>query len=102
MFTYKINPIKYVAMEMEKLNKSIKKCKRCRLFKTRTNVLCGEGNILARIMLIAQAPGKNEDKEGRMFIGPSGKVLDELLNSAKITRSDIYMTNLIKCMLPKK
>ncbi|WP_459891386.1 uracil-DNA glycosylase [Desulfothermus okinawensis] len=88
-------------MEMEKLNKSIKKCKRCRLFKTRTNVLCGEGNILARIMLIAQAPGKNEDKEGRMFIGPSGKVLDELLNSAKITRSDIYMTNLIKCMLPK-
>jgi DNA polymerase len=52
-------------------------------------------------MLIAQAPGENEDRAGTMFIGPSGKVLDELLKMTDIDRKNIYMTNLIKCMLPK-
>jgi DNA polymerase len=52
-------------------------------------------------MLIAQAPGKNEDREGRMFIGPSGQVLDELLQMIHMDRKAIYMTNLVKCMLPK-
>jgi len=87
-------------MEIQKLNKKIKGCRRCRLSETRINVLCGEGNINARLMLIAQAPGENEDREGRMFIGPSGKVLDELLEGAGVSREEIYMTNLIKCMLP--
>jgi DNA polymerase len=52
-------------------------------------------------MLVAQAPGEQEDKDGRMFIGPSGKVLDELLKTIRIDRKEIYMTNLIKCRLPK-
>ena len=88
-------------MEIDELNRRIKECKKCRLSETRMNVLCGEGNLNAKIMLIAQAPGEKEDREGRMFVGPSGKVLDELLNIAKIGRKEIYMTNLIKCMLPK-
>ncbi len=87
-------------MEIDELNRIIKQCKKCRLFKTRTNAVCGEGNLNAKIMLIAQAPGEMEDREGRMFVGPSGKVLDELLKSAGIKRQEIYMTNLIKCMLP--
>jgi len=68
------------------------------------NAICREGNLNAKIILIAQAPGEKEDKEnkeGRMFIGPSEKVLDELLNTAGIKRDEIYMTNLIKCMLSK-
>jgi len=83
------------------LNKEIRKCNKCRLSETRINALCGEGNLNANLMLIAQAPGKNEDREGKMFIGPSGKVLDELLRMANIDRKEIYMTNLVKCMLPK-
>lgn len=83
------------------LNAVIRKCKRCRLYLTRTNVLCGEGNLHAPLMLIAQAPGQNEDREGRMFIGPSGKILEELLDEAGIGRDEVYMTNLIKCRLPK-
>ncbi len=88
-------------MRVDKLNRMIEECKRCRLSETRTNAICGEGNLNAKIMLIAQAPGKEEDREGRMFIGPSGKVLDELLSEAGIRREEIYMTNLLKCMLPK-
>jgi len=88
-------------MEIDELNEKIRECKRCRLSETRMNALCGEGNLNAKIMLIAQAPGEKEDREGRMFVGPSGEVLDELLSRAGIKRCEIYMTSLIKCMLPK-
>jgi len=88
-------------MGIEDLNEKIRKCKKCRLSETRINALCGEGKLNARLMLIAQAPGENEDRDRRMFIGPSGKVLNELLKEASIKRGEIYMTNLIKCMLPK-
>jgi len=89
------------AMNIEDLNKQIRQCHKCRLSETRKNAICGEGNLNAKIMLIAQAPGENEDREGKMFIGPSGKVLDELLKLSGIDRNDLYMTNLVKCMLPK-
>jgi len=88
-------------MQIEKLNQEIIKCTKCRLSKTRTHALCGEGNLNAKLFLIAQAPGENEDREGRMFIGPSGKVLDELFKTISMDRKNVYMTNLIKCMLPK-
>ena len=52
-------------------------------------------------MLIALSPGEHEDKECKMFIGPSGKILDKLLHIAAISRDLLYMTNLVKCKLPK-
>ncbi len=88
-------------MNIKDLNKEIKECKKCKLSESRINALPGEGNVNATIMLIAQAPGKEEDKEGKMFIGPTGKVLDELFKEIDLDRDEIYMTNLIKCMLPK-
>ena len=86
---------------IHKLNDEIRSCRKCRLSDTRIHALCGEGSVKSKLMIIAQAPGENEDREGKMFIGPSGKVLDELLKIIDISRTDIYMTNLIKCMLPK-
>lgn len=88
-------------MNIKDLNKEIKECKKCKLSESRINALPGEGNLDATIMLIAQAPGKEEDKEGKMFIGPTGRVLDELFKEIDLDRDEIYMTNLIKCMLPK-
>ncbi len=81
--------------------KELQNCKLCELYKTRLNALAGEGDINADIMLIAQAPGELENKENRMFIGPSGKMLDKLLQHANISRNEIYITNLIKCNLPQ-
>jgi len=81
--------------------KELQNCKLCELFETRLNALAGEGDINTDIMLIAQAPGELEDKENKMFIGPSGKMLDKLLQNAKISQDEIYMTNLIKCILPQ-
>ena len=93
--------MKELSEEFDKLEEGIKFCGDCVLSHTRANALFGEGKRDSRIMLIAQAPGTKEDKEGRMFIGPSGDVLDELLEAAGVGRDDIYMTNLIKCHLPK-
>lgn len=76
-------------------------CRRCRLAGTRTHAIPGEGRLDARLLLIAQAPGKQEDQEGRMFVGPSGPIIDELLQGAGLSRGDVYMTNLVKCHLPK-
>ena len=87
-------------LRIAKLNDLIRSCNKCRLSETKTNAVVGEGNLDSRLILIAQAPGRDEDREGKMFIGPSGKILDELLNSAGVDRQDIYITNLIKCMLP--
>jgi uracil-DNA glycosylase len=79
----------------------LQNCQLCDLHKTRINALTGEGNIHARIMLIAQAPGELEDKDNRMFIGPSGIMLDKLLQQSQIYINEIYMTNLTKCNLPQ-
>ena len=71
--------------------KELQNCKLCELYKTRLNALAGEGNINADIMLIAQAPGELENEENKMFIGPSGKMLDKLLKHAQISRNEIYI-----------
>ena len=88
-------------LEIQVLNTVIRRCSKCRLSETRIHALCGEGNLDAKLMLIAQAPGENEDREGVMFIGPSGLVLDESLATVGVDRKTLYMTNLVKCMLPK-
>ena len=88
-------------VKLEDLKQGIRECKKCRLWETRINALPGEGNYNTKVMLVAQAPGENEDREGKMFIGPSGKKFDELLQKAGVSRQEIYVTNLIKCMLPK-
>jgi len=79
----------------------VQACRRCRLAQTRTHALPGEGNVDARLLLIAQAPGEKEDHEGRMFVGPTGPIIDELLKRAGLSRDEVYMTNLVKCHLPK-
>ncbi|MEA2105615.1 MAG: uracil-DNA glycosylase [Bacteroidota bacterium] len=85
---------------IEDINHQIKHCIHCRLHATRMNAVCGEGPVPSRIMIIAQAPGKIEDKEAKMLIGPSGKVFDKLIYSAGLKRENIYITNLLKCFLP--
>ena len=86
---------------LERLRHQITACRRCDLAETRTNALPGAGNIHARLMIVAQAPGDQEDREGRHFIGPSGRVFDRLLDQAGVARAELFLTNLLKCRLPK-
>ncbi|MFW6120696.1 MAG: uracil-DNA glycosylase [Petrotogales bacterium] len=87
-------------MTIEELKKRITNCKKCRLSETRKHPVLGEGNPDSRFMIVAQAPGEKEDKQGEMFVGPSGEVLFDLLDKVGLNKEDVYMTNLIKCMLP--
>ncbi|MBC2715506.1 MAG: uracil-DNA glycosylase [Desulfobacteraceae bacterium] len=87
--------------EIERFNRRITACKTCRLSLTRNNVLCGEGRADAQFLLVALSPGTEEDLHNKMFIGPSGRVLDNLFKLTGIVRQSFYMTNLVKCMLPK-
>lgn len=87
--------------KFRELNRAIRKCRKCRLWKTRMHALPGEGNISSELVLVAQAPGYNEDREGTMFIGPSGKKLDEIFTEIGVEREEIFMTNILRCVLPK-
>jgi len=86
---------------LDALNSQIRACERCRLSVTRKHALTGEGNINTCIMFIALSPGAKEDLQNRMFVGPSGQVFNKLLYEAGIDRKLVFMTNLIKCILPK-
>jgi len=81
---------------LEKLNREIRNCKKCPLWKTRKNVVPGEGPANTKIMIIGEAAGRKEDEGGRPFCGPAGKFLDKLLRVAKIDRRKIYITSVLK------
>lgn len=86
--------------QLAALNEQLRSCTQCRLCDTRKHVICGEGNTMSRIFFIAQAPGEREDHLGRMFMGPTGKIVDDLFAEIGLSRHDVYMTNLLKCHLP--
>lgn len=87
--------------KLEKLNKEIRNCKKCPLWKTRINAVPGEGSVNAKIIFIGQAPGSEEDKVGKPFIGRAGQFLNQLLRLAKIKREKVFITSPIKCFPPK-
>lgn len=87
--------------ELRKIKGEVLICKKCSLYKTRTNPVIGEGSPRAKIMMIGEAPGFNEDKTGHPFCGAAGKILNELLESVRIKREEIYITNLLKCRPPQ-
>ena len=86
--------------DMQELISRIKNCRRCDLWRSRLNPVPGEGSIDAQIFFIGEAPGYNEDKQGRPFVGRAGKILDELLDSIGIDRSEVYIANILKCRPP--
>ncbi|KKP36003.1 MAG: putative repair protein [candidate division TM6 bacterium GW2011_GWF2_32_72] len=87
--------------ELEKLKQMYINCTSCPLAKLgRTQVVFGCGNPNAKLMLIGEAPGKNEDIQGEPFVGRAGKLLAQILESCGINRKDIYITNIAKCRPP--
>jgi DNA polymerase len=89
-----------VEKELEKLSLQIKSCDKCPLYKNRKNAVPGEGNWKSKIMFIGEAPGFNEDEQGRPFVGRAGKLLEEFLSSIGKRREDVFITNVVKCRPP--
>ncbi|HEV8387586.1 MAG TPA: uracil-DNA glycosylase [Nitrososphaera sp.] len=85
---------------LEKVAAEVKGCPLCKLSRTRKNAVPGEGQLSAKVMFIGEAPGRSEDEKGRPFVGAAGKILDQLLQKAGIERSQVFITNVVKCRPP--
>jgi uracil-DNA glycosylase len=89
------------ATPLQELANSLRNCQRCKLATLgRTQVVFGVGNPHASIMFVGEAPGFNEDQKGEPFVGAAGKLLNDLLASAGLSRDHIYIANVIKCRPP--
>src|SRR6266566_2213195 len=86
---------------LKEIAAEVSTCTKCNLCKSRTRAVPGEGNPHARIMFIGEGPGFREDQQGRPFVGPSGQFLEELLKSINLKRSDVFITNVVKCRPPE-
>ena len=88
-------------MTLQELAHSLHNCQQCKLAKLgRTQVVFGVGNPHAQVMFVGEGPGFNEDKQGEPFVGAAGKLLNELLQSAGLSRAEIYIANVVKCRPP--
>ncbi|MBF0519453.1 MAG: uracil-DNA glycosylase [Nitrospirae bacterium] len=87
-------------MSLQAIRQEIGNCKRCKLHKTRKNIVFGEGDAHARLMFIGEGPGADEDEQGRPFVGRAGKLLTSLINKMGLRREDVFIANVVKCRPP--
>jgi len=85
---------------LERLTDCVHHCRRCRLFRDRTRTVPGEGSPQARIMIVGEGPGAEEDREGRPFVGPAGQLLTKMLQAIQLDRQAVFITNRVKCRPP--
>lgn len=88
-------------MTLDELKLEVEACRSCSLWQGRTNLVFGVGNPHARVLVVGEAPGADEDAQGEPFVGRSGKLLTEMLALAKLTRDDVYIANILKCRPPE-
>jgi DNA polymerase len=88
-------------MALDELNEQIRKCRKCRLWKDAENAVPGEGPPNAKVMLVGQNPGAEEDKTGKPFVGRAGKFLNKVLAENGFNREELFITNLVKHTSPK-
>jgi DNA polymerase len=88
------------ATELEALHGEIRSCPLCVLSRTRTHAVPGDGPVTARLMIVGEAPGQNEDLQGLPFVGAAGQLLGKLLGYIGLTRDDAFITNTLKCRPP--
>jgi uracil-DNA glycosylase len=81
---------------LDDLRSAASACKRCNLWKTATQTVFGEGPAKARVMFVGEQPGDQEDRKGRPFVGPAGKLLDQALAEIGVDRTTVYVTNVVK------
>jgi uracil-DNA glycosylase family 4 len=79
----------------------VRVCQKCPLSQSRTNAVPGEGPETPRVMIVGEGPGRNEDEQGRPFVGAAGRQLEGLLAEAGLVRGDVFITNVVKCRPPE-
>jgi DNA polymerase len=85
---------------LEKIASEVIGCPLCKLSRSRRNAVPGDGQLSSKIMFIGEAPGKNEDEQGKPFVGAAGMILNQALEKARIKRAEVFITNVVKCRPP--
>lgn len=85
---------------LDKIRVDLGDCQRCKLWKTRTNIVFGEGNPKAELMIVGEAPGADEDASGRPFVGRAGQLLTKMIEAIQFSREDVYIANILKSRPP--
>lgn len=88
-------------MDWDALERTCKSCTGCGLCQTRHNVVFGVGNRNAKLLFVGEGPGEQEDLQGIPFVGPAGRLLDDMLSIIDLTREDCYIANIVKCRPPR-
>ncbi len=88
------------AAVLEEIAAEVRQCTLCDLHRGRTHAVPGEGPPDARVMFIGEGPGREEDEQGRPFVGPAGRYLNALLQRAGLVREEVFITNIVKCRPP--
>lgn len=83
------------------ISDQVVRCTKCELCHTRKNAVPGEGPASAKVVFVGEAPGKFEDVQGKPFVGRAGKILEAALLNTSITRSQVFITNIVKCRPPR-
>jgi DNA polymerase len=89
------------ALRLDELAAQISVCTRCPLHESRTLAVPGDGKYSAKVMIIGEAPGKEEDESGHPFVGATGRFLNHVLEGTSLDRADFFITNTVKCRPPK-
>jgi DNA polymerase len=87
--------------DLETIRADLGDCKRCRLHEARTNIVFGEGNPRARLMFVGEGPGREEDLQGRPFVGRAGALLTRMIKAMTLERAEVYIANVVKCRPPR-
>lgn len=85
------------AMSLGDIRELVGDCRRCKLWKNRTNIVFGEGNPKAELLFVGEAPGEEEDLQARPFVGRAGQLLNKMIDAMGKTREDVYIANVVKC-----
>ena len=90
-----------VVHRLEEIRRKMRDCTRCKLSHYRTNIVFGEGNPSADLVFIGEAPGEEEDRQGRPFVGRAGQLLTKIIGAMGLERQDVYICNILKCRPPQ-
>lgn len=88
------------SLSLEEVRRELINCDRCKLHRSRRTIVFGEGHEDAKLMLIGEGPGYDEDIQGRPFVGKAGQLLTRILQSVQMDRNEVYITNIVKCRPP--
>ena len=87
-------------MSLPEIREELGDCRRCKLCEERNSIVFGEGNPDARLVFVGEGPGRDEDAQGRPFVGRAGQLLTKIIKAMKLEREDVYICNVVKCRPP--